>query len=377
MPVSPEDLSAAQLAALDAGLVDAVGAVLDAELAARRALLEPIAPEAVQLIDHLETYLEGGKLLRPRFVFWGGVAALDREPDPQEVDSLARAGAAIELVQAAALLHDDVIDHSPLRRGRPAAHVAAAARHRELELDGSDEEFGVAAAIILGDLALSWSEQLAATLRGEPAALSAGRAEFDALRTEVMTGQYLDILHQAGGFASAPDAVDAALAVIRWKTVPYTVLRPVRTGAALMGAPDAVLSALSDWAVEIGTAFQLRDDLLSVVGAQDATGKPIGGDIVEGKRTVLLARTEQAADDAGRTLLDEVVGRAGASAPQIEQVHELMVRTGAVAAVAQDVRDGALRGRRILERTPGLGALGVAGLQRIADHATDVETLTA
>src|SRR5699024_5213706 len=157
------------------------------------------------------------------------------------------------------------------------------------------------------------------------AVLAAGRAEFEALRTEVMAGQHLDILHQAGGFDSAPDAEQAALSVIRWKTVPYTVLRPVRAGAALMGADGTALETLSGWAIEVGTAFQLRDDLLSVIGDQDETGKPIGGDILEGKRTVLLARTEAAADAEGRDLLAEVVGRAESSATQIAAVPDLMV----------------------------------------------------
>src|SRR5699024_2980476 len=214
-------------------------------------------------------------------------------------------------------------------------------RHRDAGLTGSAEDYGVAVAIVLGDLALSWAEQIAARVDGEPGAVAAARSEFDALRTEVMSGQFLDILHQAGGFASAADAEQAALSVIRWKTVPYTVLRPVRIGAALMGGSQDALETLAGWAVEVGTAFQLRDDLLSVVGDQEETGKPIGGDIVEGKRTVLLARTEAATDAAGRALLAEVVGRAESSAQQIAAVHDLMVSTGAVGSVVKEVRQRA------------------------------------
>src|SRR5699024_6637363 len=241
------------------------------ELAGRRREQARISPETAELADLLLEYLEGGKLLRPRFCFWGGVAALGHEPTPAQVDALGRYGAAIELVQAAAVL-------------------------RDAGLAGSVEDAGVAVAVVLGDLALSWAEQIAARVGGEPGAVAAARSEFDALRTEVMSGQFLDIVHQAGGFASAGDAEQAALSVIRWKTVPYTVLRPVRIGAALMGGSQDALERLSEWAVEVGTAFQLRDDLLSVVGDQQETGKPIGGDILEGKRTVLLARTEAAAD---------------------------------------------------------------------------------
>lgn len=362
---------------LDEHLITRVAEITQAELETRRRSLAEISPETTTLVDSLASYLEGGKLLRPRFCFWGGVAALGREPGTAEIEALARCGAAIELVQAAALMHDDVIDHSPLRRGRPALHAAAAARHHRERLAGSSEDFGVAVAIVLGDLALTWAEQLATSVDGDPSCTARARSEFDDLRTEVMSGQFLDILHQAGGFTSSPDAEQAALAVIRWKTVPYTVLRPVRVGAALMGATDAGLERLSAWAIEVGTAFQLRDDLLSVVGDQGETGKPIGGDLLEGKRTVLLARTEAAADDAGRALLDGVVGRPDAAPAQIAAAHDLMVSTGAVLSVADEVRERARRGRELLEDAAGMGVLGRTGLSALAALATDVGSLPA
>lgn len=365
------------LRALDDRLVARIEEITAGELTQRRTQLARISPETAELADWLLDYLEGGKLLRPRFCFWGGVAALDREPTDAEVDALARYGVAIELVQAAALMHDDVIDHSPVRRGRPALHVRAASRHRDGALSGDAEGFGVAVAIVLGDLALSWAEQVAATVEGAPDALEAARAEFEALRTEVMSGQFLDVLHQAGGFGSAPDEEQAALSVIRWKTVPYTVLRPVRLGAALLGADAAALQTLSTWAIEVGTAFQLRDDLLSVVGDEDETGKPIGGDIVEGKRTVMLARARAAADAEGTALLEDVVGRADAARGEIDRVHALLVSTGAVSSVAQDVREHSARGRVLLAQASTLSPRGRAGLAALAERATDVASLPA
>lgn len=352
-----------------------MGTAWDAELQSRRDQLAAIAPEAAHLVDELEGYVRGGKLLRPRFCLFGGLSALAADPSEEQLDQLARAGMAIELVQAAALMHDDVIDHSPTRRGRPALHVAESVRHARSHLTGSSEDFGIATAIVLGDLALTWSEDAAAdvfAVGGESA--QRARGEFQALRTEVMSGQYLDILHQAGGFRSASTEEEAALEVIRWKTVPYTVLRPLRMGAALMGADDQRLDQLSAWAVEVGTAFQLRDDLLSVLGDEDATGKPVGGDIVEGKRTVLLARTAARADASGTALLERVVGSSSASAQDLAAVHQLMRDTGAVAQVAQEVRDRAGRARELLAALPACG-IGVEGLSALADAATELESL--
>lgn len=359
-----------QAARADSAFCAQVEQILRNELGARAAQLQGIAPEAAAAVSTLEEFLVGGKMLRPRLCFWGGRAALEGEPSPEAVRALARAGAAIELVQASALLHDDVIDRSASRRGRPAVHIALARAHRDQGLAGDAERFGEAMAIVLGDLALAWAYDLMA-------ALPAGREEFSALCTEVMAGQHLDILHQAGGFRSPASEEDAAREVVRWKTVPYTTLRPVRLGASLIGADEDLLDALSDWAIDIGTAFQLRDDLLSVVGDEDVTGKPTGGDVREGKRTALLARTRRAAGEDGRALLDGVVGQDGASARDVAAVQELMVRTGAVEEVAAEVRALAARADSVLAGRPSLPPLAREGLRRIARAATDVENLSA
>lgn len=367
-PVDATELDASAVALVRRGLTDA--------LDRHRASLGTIAPEAEALLPVLEQYLEGGKLLRPRLAVWGGIAALGAAPSREDLERLAGIGAAIELVQAAALMHDDVIDHSPTRRGRPAVHVAAARHHAERGGAGSSEDFGTAIAIILGDLALSWSEQLCAQHLPEAAGpRERARTEFDALRTEVMTGQYLDVLHQAGGFTSPDSPAEAALAVIRWKTVPYTVLRPLRTGAAAMGADDTLLEGLSAWAVSVGTAFQLRDDLLSISGDPDTTGKPIGGDIIEGKRTLLLEIARERADAAQLGDLEAAVGRSEASAAQIDAAHQVLRRTGAVAEVAARITQLGEDAEALLARMEYLRGPAREQLARIGRSAMTLEGL--
>lgn len=365
MPVLPDFLSERAVAA--------VREQLRTHLARQREVVAAVAPEVRRMDEALEAYLGGGKMLRPLFCFWGGVAVHGAELPAGASEDLARAGAAIELVQAAALLHDDVIDHSPTRRGRPAAHMAAAARHRAEALSGSSEDFGEAFAIILGDLALAWSEQLFARIGRDH--VPAGREEFDLLRTEVMCGQYLDILHQAGGFASASTPEDAAMAVIRWKTVPYTVLRPLRMGAALMGASAPQLEVLERWAIAVGTAFQLRDDLLSVVGDPQRTGKPVGGDIVEGKRTVVLARALESADAGQRAELEAALGDPSAGPEAISAAHAVLVDTGAVDGVRADVERLGREAAALMDADDLLSPLGRTGLGALADAATDLSVL--
>ncbi len=354
----------------DADLADDVARILRVTLAERREELRAIAPEVASLVGVLSTFLEGGKLLRPRFCFWGGAAV--RVPDEAERERLATLGAAIELVQAAALVHDDLIDHSPTRRGRPAVHVAAADDHRARALVGSSEEHGAAVAVVLGDLALAWANALAAeVLASAPAA----RREYDLLCSEVMAGQYLDILHQAGGFVSQALEEDAALAVIRWKTVPYTVLRPLRLGAALLGADDALLEGLSRYAEAVGRGFQLRDDLLGVIGDEAATGKSASSDIAEGKRTLLLAVAQERADDRQREVLARTVGADDASPEDLAAVRAVLRGTGAIAEVARRVREDADAAVGTVSALTGTTDQARAALIDLARATTDLAGL--
>lgn len=333
-------------------------------------ILAPIAPELTMLTQTLEQFFAGGKLLRPLFVVAGGSAAAggwDRVSS-DHADGLLTLGGAIELVQAAALMHDDVIDNSPTRRGRPAVHEGAAAWHREQALVGEPADFGLATAVILGDLALSWAEQLAARALSGPEP----RRQFDLVRTEVMAGQYLDILNQMGGFTSAPSMREASLTVTRWKTVPYTVLRPLLLGAAQFGADPELLEALSAVAVPLGTAFQLRDDLLGVFGDQGAIGKPASSDITEGKRTTLLAHALDHADAGQRAELQRIIGNANASPADVDSVRQIFTDTGARQRSETDVRQEADAARHALESRvrPLTGQEGAALLEELLNEAT-------
>lgn len=362
----------------DAEIRAAVRARLQEHLDARRQQLAAISPESAALIDVLAGHLEGGKLLRPRFCWWGARAV--RRPSEAERARLVTLGAAIEMVQASALIHDDVIDHSPTRRGRPAVHAAAASHHRAAGLRGDAQDHGLGIAIILGDLALSWAhalarEALAPTPEGPVPTASAVLDEFDHLCAEVMAGQHLDVLNQAGGFASVADPEEAALAVVRWKTVSYTVLRPLRIGAGLLGADEDCLAVLSRYADRVGTAFQLRDDLLGAIGADGQTGKPASGDITEGKRTVLLARAIAAADPDARALLERVLGRADASAEEIAAVREVLVATGAADAVAADIRTARAEAVQLVQESASITATGKSRLVELACAATDLAPL--
>ena len=251
-------------------------------------------------------------------------------------DAVIRVGAALELFQAAALFHDDVMDDSDTRRGFPAAHRAFAALHAEHGLTGDAERFGMSAAILLGDLTLVASEQeFAGALATQPEQRAArARAVFDLMRTEVTVGQYLDVLAQSLPWGEDPVADEArSRQVIRAKAARYSVEHPITLGAALADADEDALEACRELGLPLGEAFQLRDDLLGVFGDPEATGKPAGDDLREGKRTVLtaraVARARACGDEATVDLLRTRLGDRMLTASDITELADAIKATGA------------------------------------------------
>jgi geranylgeranyl diphosphate synthase type I len=309
-----------------ADLRERVSARLATYLRDRASVVAELGPELAAPMGVLLDLTTGGKLLRPAFCYWGYRAA--GAPDGEQIVA---AAAALELLHVSALVHDDVMDGSDRRRGRPSAHRQFADRHRASGWTGSPDAFGFGAAILLGDLVLAWSDQL---LRGcglPPDRVADGMAVFEAMRTEVMGGQYLDLVAQAAG----DDATDAdgrtrALRVLRFKTAKYSVERPLQLGATLAGGSPDLVAAFSAFGIPLGEAFQLRDDLLGVFGDPEQTGKPAGDDLREGKRTVLVTTALAAADAADRTTLHSLLGDPALDAAGVTRLREILVRTGAV-----------------------------------------------
>jgi geranylgeranyl diphosphate synthase type I len=306
-----------------AGLRDRVDKALAGFLAAQRSRLLDIDPALAEVSDALEAFvLGGGKRLRPAFAYWGyrGAGGLDS-------DHVVAAVSALELVQASALIHDDLMDRSDTRRGEPAVHRRFAALHAGAGWRGGAAGFGDSAAILLGDLAMVWSDELLHSAGLDPADLARARPVFDRMRTEVTIGQYLDVLTQATGDTS----MERAGQVARYKSAKYTVERPLLMGAALAGAPAALSSAYAGFGLPLGEAFQMRDDVLGVFGDPAQTGKPAGDDLREGKRTFLVAAAFAAASPAGRAELDARLGDPALDLAGVHRLRGIIRDSGALA----------------------------------------------
>ncbi len=311
-------------------------------IAEHRAELEPLGPDTAPLLDEAAEYLRGGKRLRAQFAVLGyrAVRPLDLVGDPdEEVGRVLDAACALELFHAAALIHDDVIDRSDTRRGRPSAHRHFGALHTAKRWRGDADHFGLASAILLGDLLQSWSDELlqrACDATPDRAAAGAARAHFNRMRSEVATGQYLDVLEeQQPGFAAEQEQLERSTRVLVYKSAKYSVEAPLLIGAALAGASPEQETALTDFGLPVGVAFQLRDDLLGVFGDAGVTGKPSGDDLVEGKRTVLVTLARGSLPATQCRVFDELIGDPMLDGEQIEMLQRTIRDSGAVAQVEQ------------------------------------------
>jgi geranylgeranyl diphosphate synthase type I len=329
----------------EAGFRADVQTALDEFLARQSAVLVPLGADAARLVDAAAEAVTGGKRLRAMFCHWGFQAV--RPPTEDETPGLTRAAAALELLHASALVHDDYMDASDTRRGRPAAHKAFAAEARDAKWPGQPDQFGAAAAILLGDLLLSWADE-ALRCCGLPQdrVLDALRV-FDTTRTEVVAGQFLDVSVQARGTCD----VAQAMQVLRYKSAKYSVERPLHVGAALAGGDEAVHAALTAYGVPLGEAFQLRDDLLGVFGDPSTTGKPAGDDLTEGKRTVLVALALESAAPADAERLDVSLGQP-LSGREVAELQRLIERSGAHAQVEKRIEELTGEALRALETGP-------------------------
>lgn len=306
------------------------------------ARLAPLGPDADRLLTEARTALRGGKRFRAAFCWWGYLAVRPEEPNE---DALARACAALEILHASALVHDDYMDDSDTRRGRPATHRTFEREHRSAGWAGDPAQFGASAAILLGDLLLSWADELLRHCGLPLAVVSPALDVLDQCRSEVIAGQFLDVSVQARGRAD----VDTAMTVLRYKSAKYSIERPLHVGAALGGAGPETLAELSAFGLPLGEAFQLRDDLLGVYGDPAVTGKPAGDDLIEGKRTVLIALALDGAPAEEAAILDASLGT-DLDPAQVEQLRVIIDDSGAAVQVERVIAELSELARSRLDR---------------------------
>lgn len=332
-------------------LIDLVDQRLQSFLEQRTSELEAISPDLEHLTDYVRGLLGSGKRFRARFCYWGW-RAIGEPTDSadvtggvetvEDVEAVLALAMSLEVFHAAALIHDDIMDNSDTRRGKPAAHRGFEAFHVAKDFAGDPTHFGRSTALLMGDLLLAWSDDLLTTaLAGADSDIArATRGEFTTMRQEVTVGQYLDIHEEAAWVhTQESERLDRALTVVTYKSAKYSMEAPLLIGASLAGATDSHRAALQKFGLPLGIAFQLRDDLLGVFGDSEVTGKPSGDDLREGKRTVLIALAEAQIPATAKRVFNEMLGDRTLTHEQISVMQNTLHATGAPERLEEMIAD--------------------------------------
>lgn len=302
-------------------LIERVDAILSSSISASTTRWTSVQTDLNEVFIEINALvMGGGKRLRPQFSHWGWVAA----GGPADSEESARIGAAIELLHAAALFHDDIIDDADTRRGRVTTHKTIAQQHDSNGWTGESRRHGEGSTILIGDITYVMSDALMDNLP------TAARTLWHDLRLEMNIGQYLDVL---GSARETRNVVDADL-ICRMKSAKYTIERPLHIGAVAANPErgQQLMPMLSAYGLPLGDAFQMRDDVLGAYGDSAVTGKPVGGDFREGKPTPLLARAHQMAQKHHLDVLSKV-GQPGLTDEDIAEIQQVVIDTGALKAM--------------------------------------------
>lgn len=324
-----------------ADLAAGVEKALAGFLVEQRDLVASGDPGVLAAFDELERVIgSGGKRLRPVFCCLGHMAA-----EGEVADELYRAAAALELLHTFAIVHDDVMDRSAVRRGAHTTWIHLAEEHRRSAFRGDAEGYGISAAVLVGDLAMTLADRAFLESGFSPERLLPGFARYNRMRTDMVAGQFLDVVAANRGEVHEQEA--RRIAVL--KSGAYTVEGPLHIGAILAGARPPLLAGLSSYGVALGEAFQLRDDILGVFGDPSVTGKDRDSDLREGKRTVLIARAIAAASAADGEFVDDRLGRADLSEKEVERIRGIIGLSGALEATESLVDELGARAKSAID----------------------------
>jgi geranylgeranyl diphosphate synthase, type I len=364
----PQSLPTATGADADAAAAEQDGyrALLSARMAdfleLQRGQLQEVSSDAAELVDAIAQLADGGKRMRALLSYWGWRGA----GGARLAHDAVQAGVAIELFQAAALIHDDIIDRSATRRGRPSVHRRFELSHAERGWALDPAHFGQAAGILTGDLCLSFSEEVFAAI---PAASGPARRIFNRMRTEVMAGQYLDVLEEvAGPGRPSEEAVARALQILRYKSAKYSTEHPLCLGGALAGGGPELIAAYSAFSLPLGEAFQIRDDVLGVFGDPATTGKPAGDDLREGKRTVLIGLAATRCSPAEADFIQAKLGSPDLGDDEVDKLRTIIEGCGALAEAEAMISALSSHAYSALESLP-VEATVAGALRALADRA--------
>lgn len=318
--------------------------VLQRYLTEKKRQTREMLPQSQALVGAVANFIGSpGKRLRPAFMVYGYRAAGGRENE-----RILGASIALELLHSFALIHDDIMDRSPLRRGAPAVHEQFSREHRQKNWKGDAGHYGTSQAILAGDLALSWADDILHQSGFPQKLLEHAIERYALMKTELILGQYLDLLYANTGRQLTKPEIEL---IQTYKSSRYTIGHPLLLGAILAGAEEGLQKTLSRYAIPLGRAFQIHDDILGTFGSLKEVGKPTNSDIREGKQTILFYLARQRANPTEGQVLEAVLGNPRATSNEVQQVKEIILKTGALQEAREQAATLTRQARRALQGT--------------------------
>ena len=279
----------------------------------------PSAKNAVKCIRELT--LAGGKRLRAAFMHWGYVGA-----EGKEVGKIIEASMSIELTHIFLLIHDDIIDRDDFRHGVSTIHKRYESLAKKYYKKTDAKHFGDSMAIIVGDMAAAFGNEIIFNSKFKPEIVLKALDKLQEIVSVTVSGEIFDVILEAKGSATEKEVLE----VHRNKTAKYTVEGPLHLGAMLAGADEKMLRDLSDYAIPVGTAFQIQDDILGAFGNEKKLGKPVCSDLREGKQTLLVVKALENGDRHQKKTIEELLGKKEVSEEEIEKFRQIVRNTGSL-----------------------------------------------
>jgi geranylgeranyl diphosphate synthase type I len=302
--------------------------------------IDSLAVQAAKNIRDLT--LAGGKRLRAAFMYWGYIAV-----GGSEIEKIIEASMSIELTHIFLLIHDDIIDRDSFRHGVPTMHNVYEKMARKLYFKKDPKHFGDSMAMIVGDMAAAAGNEIIFNSRFTPEKILKALDKLQNIVSETVTGEMTDVVLEMRGKASEKEI----LRVHKNKTAKYTIEGPLHLGALLAGAEGKILEDLSAYAVPVGIAFQIQDDILGVFGSEKKLGKPVCSDLREGKQTLLIVKALEMGTSGDRNLIKKLLGNKKTTAAEIEDFRNIIRKTGSLDYSRNLAKKFVDRGKQALQKS--------------------------
>lgn len=276
-----------------------------------------VTTEALQQVKKIT--LSGGKRLRPALMYWGYMGVGGKEEE-----EIIKTSICIELIHIFLLIHDDIIDNDPLRHGVETIHQKYSKMGKLISKGERDHHhFGNSIAIVVGDIVGALGNQVLFKSNFPPELVIEALSRLQEIVARVAVGEAQDVFIEHQRFASEKEVLD----MYKNKTAKYTIEGPLHLGAILGGAEEGTLEKITKFAVPIGVAFQIQDDILGIFGDEKKIGKPVGSDIREGKQTILVVKAMENANRSEKIILDNLLGKKDLSKSELEKFRKIIKDT--------------------------------------------------